>query len=129
MTPSKIKLSKENGSLTLEYSDGSQFTLSGEYLRVHSPSAEVRGHGEGQEVLQHGKKSVKVTNIEATGNYAVQLHFSDGHDTGIFSWEYLRDLGDNYENHWQLYLQRLQAEGKHRDVNVQVVQLVDPTQH
>jgi len=81
MTPSKIKLNKEEGSLSLEYSDGSHFTLTGEYLRVHSPSAEVRGHGKGQEVLQFGKKDVKVANLEASGNYAIQITFDDGHDS------------------------------------------------
>ena len=126
MTPTKIKLSKKGGSLSLEYSDGSQFVLSGEYLRVHSPSAEVRGHGEGQETLQHGKKGVKVTHLETAGNYAVQLHFSDGHNTGIYSWDYLRELGVNESQYWQTYLEKLQAAGKHRDADIQVVQLVDP---
>jgi len=129
MTPTKIKLSKEDGSLSLQYSDGNVFTLSGEYLRVHSPSAEVRGHGEGQEVLQHGKKGVKVAHLETAGNYAVLLHFSDDHNTGIYSWDYLYDLGINEEKHWGAYLEKLQAAGKHRDATVQVVQLMDPTQH
>lgn len=127
MTPSKLKLSKEDGSLSLQYSDGSRFTLSGEYLRVHSPSAEVRGHGAGQEILQFGKKGVKVDHLETAGNYAVQLHFSDGHNTGIYSWEFLRDLSVNYADHWQKYLEKLSTEGKHRDSSVQVVQLIDPS--
>lgn len=126
MIPTKIKLHKEDGSLTLEYSDGSQFTLSGEYLRVNSPSAEVRGHGRGQEVLQYGKKHTGVTAIEPSGNYAIQLTFSDGHDTGIYSWDYLRDLAINYDAYWQAYLEQLQQAGKARDPDVQVVQLVDP---
>ncbi|MEH6466703.1 MAG: gamma-butyrobetaine hydroxylase-like domain-containing protein, partial [Porticoccus sp.] len=81
MVPTKIKLHKEDGSLSLEYSNGNHFTLTGEYLRIHSPSAEVRGHGKGQEVLQHGKKDIKITGLEPSGNYALQLTFSDGHDT------------------------------------------------
>lgn len=127
MTPTKIRLSKEDGSLSLEYADGSLFTLSGEYLRVYSPSAEVRGHGPGQEVLQHGKKHIKVTHIKPSGNYGVQLTFSDGHDTGIYAWSYLYDLGNNHAHHWQQYLDRLNAAGKHRDPEVQTVQLIDPS--
>ena len=128
MVPIKIKLHKEDGSLSLEYSDGSHFTLSGEYLRIHSPSAEVRGHGKGQEILQHGKKDVKVSSLESSGNYALQLTFSDDHDTGIYSWDYLYDLATNHSKYWQNYLAALHEAGKNREVNVQVVQLVDPKQ-
>jgi len=126
MVPIKIKLHKEDGSLSLEYSDGSHFTLSGEYLRIHSPSAEVRGHGKGQEILQYGKKDVKVSSLESSGNYALQLTFSDDHDTGIYSWDYLYDLATNHSKYWQNYLAALHDAGKNREVNVQVVQLVDP---
>lgn len=128
MVPTKIKLHKEDGSLTLEYADGSHFTLTGEYLRVHSPSAEVRGHGKGQEVLQYGKKDVKISSLEPSGNYALRLTFSDGHDTGIYSWDYFYDLTTNHSQHWENYLATLQRAGKHREANVQVVQLVDPNQ-
>ncbi|MBL4566618.1 MAG: DUF971 domain-containing protein [Porticoccus sp.] len=128
MVPIKIKLHKEDGSLSLEYSDGSHFTLSGEYLRIHSPSAEVRGHGKGQEILQHGKKDIKVSSLESSGNYALQLTFSDDHDTGIYSWDYLYDLATNHSKYWQNYLAALHDAGKNREVNVQVVQLVDPKQ-
>ena len=128
MINTKIKLNKENGSLSLAYTDGRQFTFSGEFLRVHSPSAEVRGHGKGQEVLQHGKKDVKVIHLEPTGNYAIRLIFNDEHDTGIYSWEYLQELGENQEQYWEDYLQKLQTAGKHRDASVQVVQLMDPRQ-
>jgi DUF971 family protein len=128
MVPAKIKLHKEDGSLTLEYADGSHFILTGEYLRVHSPSAEVRGHGKGQEVLQYGKHGIKISSIEPSGNYALRLTFSDGHDTGIYSWDYLYDLASNHNQHWDNYLATLQRAGKHREANIQVVQLVDPNQ-
>ncbi len=126
MVPTKIKLHKEEGSLSLEYADGSHFTLTGEYLRIHSPSAEVRGHGRGQEILQHGKKEVKVTGLTPSGNYALQLTFSDGHDTGIYSWDYLFDLATNHSKYWQNYLAALHEAGKRREADVQVVQFQNP---
>ena len=128
MSPSKIKLNKQEGSLLLEYSDGSHFTLTGEYLRVHSPSAEVRGHGKGQEVLQFGKQDVKVANLEPSGNYAIQITFDDNHDSGIYSWDYLYDLAINHSQYWRKYTEALQKASKHREASVQVVQLVDPKQ-
>jgi DUF971 family protein len=109
--------------LELVYADGERFELSCELLRVYSPSAEVRGHGPGQEVLQTGKKEVAITDIKAVGNYALQLVFDDGHDTGIYSWEYLRDLADERETLWQRYLDRLRAEGLSRDPDVQVLRI------
>ncbi|TNE82817.1 MAG: DUF971 domain-containing protein [Gammaproteobacteria bacterium] len=126
MTPKRVKIHREDGSLTLEYQGGDCFTLSGEYLRVHSPSAEVRGHGKGQEVLQYGKKDVKITAAQGAGNYALQLTFSDGHDSGIYSWDYLYDLATHYQQYWQDYLDALHREGKSREAGVQVVQLLDP---
>lgn len=126
MLPNKVKVGKEDGSLTLEYPDGACFTMSGEYLRVHSPSAEVKGHGPGQEVLQHGKQGVRVTGAAASGNYALTLTFSDGHNSGIYSWEYLRDLAQNHEQYWQHYLDKLTQSGKFRDANTQPVKLMDP---
>ena len=126
MVPTKIRLHKEEGSLSLEYADGSHFTLTGEYLRIHSPSAEVRGHGKGQEILQHGKKEVKVTGLTSSGNYALQLTFSDGHDTGIYSWDYLFDLATNHSKYWQNYLAALHEAGKRREADVQVVQFQNP---
>jgi len=128
MVPTKIKLHKENGSLSLEYGNGDHFTLTGEYLRIHSPSAEVRGHGKGQEILQHGKKDVKITGLESSGNYALQLTFSDGHDTGIYSWDYLYDLATNHNKYWQNYLTVLHEAGKRREAGVQVVQFTEPKQ-
>ena len=88
--------------------------LSCEFLRVYSPSAEVRGHGKGQEVLQLGKENVNITAIEPVGNYAVKLVFSDGHDTGLYSWDYLYDLGKDYEALWLEYLGKLSLAGIHR---------------
>lgn len=126
MVPTKIRLHKDDGGLSLEYADGSQFTLTGEYLRIHSPSAEVRGHGKGQEILQHGKKDVKVTGLTSSGNYALQLTFSDGHDTGIYSWDYLFDLATNHSKYWQNYLAALHEAGKRREADVQVVQFQNP---
>ena len=129
MTPEKIKLSIEDGSLRLEYADSSRFTLTGEYLRVHSPSAEVRGHGKGQGILQSGKHGVRITHVAPSGNYALQVTFSDGHDSGIFTWDYLRDLAINYERYWQDYLSALEAAGEFREPDRQVVRLISPTRH
>jgi DUF971 family protein len=99
----------------MAFSDGSSFRLTCEFLRVHSPSAEVRGHGPGQEQLQTGKKDVQITAVEPVGAYAVRLVFSDGHDTGLYSWEYLYHLGVNQDRLWRDYLQRLQAAGGSRE--------------
>lgn len=126
MAPIKIKLCKKEGSLSLEYSNGDHFILTGEYLRVHSPSAEVRGHGKGQEILQYGKEFIKICNVESSGNYAIKLTFSDSHDSGIYTWGYLRDLASNYSKYWQTYLTALHNAGKSREPNVQIVQLVQP---
>lgn len=112
--PTEIKLHQKSRVLEVTFDDGSHFNLSCEYLRVFSPSAEVRGHGPGQEVLQLGKEAVNITAIEPVGSYAVTLHFDDGHNTGIYSWEYLHDLGTNQEQNWQRYLERLTAAGHSR---------------
>ncbi|MEM8498216.1 MAG: DUF971 domain-containing protein [Pseudomonadota bacterium] len=115
--PSNIHLHKHSAELELTYSDDESYRLSCEYLRVYSPSAEVRGHGKGQEVLQTGKKYVNIDAIEATGNYAIQITFNDGHDTGIYSWDYLYDLCTNQKSKWQDYLSRLKAEEASREPN------------
>jgi len=115
--PSNIHLHKHSAELELGYGNNESYRLSCEYLRVHSPSAEVRGHGQGQEVLQTGKKYVNIDSIEATGNYAIQITFNDGHDTGIYSWDYLYDLCTNQQAKWQDYLARLQAENSSREPN------------
>jgi DUF971 family protein len=112
--PTEIKLHQKSRVLEVTFDDGSHFNLPCEYLRVFSPSAEVRGHGPGQEVLQLGKEGVNITAIEPVGSYAVTLHFDDGHNTGIYSWEYLHDLGANQEQNWQRHLERLTAAGHKR---------------
>ncbi len=112
--PTDIKLHQQSRVLELVFDDGYTCNLSCEYLRVNSPSAEVRGHGPGQEVLQVGKESVGITQIEPTGNYAVKLHFDDGHNSGIYRWDYLYELGKNFEENWQSYLDQLDAAGKSR---------------
>lgn len=126
MIPSAIELHKQSRILELRYKDGQILKFDAEYLRVYSPSAEVRGHHPSQAVLQHGKKHVELTAITAVGNYAIQLTFNDGHDSGIFSWDYLYDLGKNREQYWQDYLQLLTQEGKTRDPEAQVINLLDP---
>ena len=101
--------------MEIAFDDGKTFRLPYEYLRVHSPSAEVRGHGPGQEVLQTGKKSVEIRSMEPVGSYAVQPQFSDGHATGIYSWDYLYELGQNQDKLWKEYLAKLQAAGASRE--------------
>jgi len=125
MTPTDIKLHRKSGILELKYADGGIYSLPAEFLRVYSPSAEVRGHGPGQEVLQTGKIDVKIDNIEAVGNYAVRLHFSDDHNTGIFSWEYLRELCINQASLWDDYLLRLKKAGARRERLLKGVQIVN----
>jgi DUF971 family protein len=114
-TPTEIKLHQKSRALEITYADGKTFTLPCEFLRVHSPSAEVRGHGPGQEVLQAGKREVNISRIEPVGTYAVQLYFSDGHDTGIYSWELLYEFGLHQEEMWAHYLRRMQEAGASRD--------------
>lgn len=113
--PTGIKFHKQSKLLDIAFSDGKAFQFSCEFLRVHSPSAEVGGHGPGQEVLQTGKKTVTIVKIEPVGNYAIQLHFSDGHNTGLYSWDLLRRYGLNQDEMWQRYLQRLQEAGASRE--------------
>jgi DUF971 family protein len=114
-TPTEITLHQKSRVLEIAFSDGSRFELPFELLRVYSPSAEVRGHGPGQEVLQTGKKDIDILALEPVGSYAVQPKFSDGHATGIFSWEYLHELGSNRAELWQTYLERLKAAGGRRE--------------
>lgn len=113
-TPTDIKLHKKSKSLELIFVDAG-FELRAEYLRVHSPSAEVRGHGVGQEILQVNKKFVAISAIEIVGNYALKITFDDGHDSGLFTWDYLYDLAHNEETYWQRYLQLLAEQGGSRD--------------
>ncbi len=113
--PTEIRLHQASRALEIAYADGRSFRLPCEFLRVYSPSAEVRGHGPGQEVLQTGKKDIAITKIEPVGNYAVQLTFSDGHDTGIYSWDLLYEYGARQDEMWQNYLQRLKEAGASRE--------------
>ena len=113
--PTEIKLHQKSRVLEIAFADGATFHLPCEFLRVYSPSAEVRGHGPGQEVLQTGKKDVEISRIEPVGQYAVQLHFSDGHDTGIYSWDLLYDYGVRQDEMWRIYLKRMDEAGASRE--------------
>ena len=115
MTPSEVRLTDAHRLLILSYEDGGRYELSAEYLRVHSPSAEVRGHGPGEEKLQVGKENVTITAIDPVGHYAIRLSFDDGHNTGLYSWTYLRELAVDKAVKWQDYLDRLKAAGYARD--------------
>jgi DUF971 family protein len=115
--PTEINFHKVSRILELTFNDGSHFELPAEYLRVYSPSAEVQGHGPGQEVLQIGKEDVNISRLEPVGHYAINLSFDDNHDTGIYSWEYLYQLGAHYDKKWQNYLERLKAAGYTRKEN------------
>ena len=113
--PVSINLRQKSRVLVIAFDDGSEFELSCELLRVYSPSAEVRGHGPGQEVLQVGKENVNIGEIEPVGNYAVRLVFDDGHATGIYTWEYLHDLGMNRNAYWDRYVAALNKAGHPRE--------------
>ena len=113
--PTEIKLHQVSRKLEIAFDDGTRFELPYEFLRVSSPSAEVRGHGQGQGVLQVGKKNIEIKGIEPVGNYAVQLIFSDGHDTGLFSWGYLYELGENHAELWASYLSQMAAASASRE--------------
>jgi len=113
--PTEIKLHQKSRILEIAFSDGKTFQLPCEFLRVYSPSAEVRGHGPGQEVLQVGKKNVNITKIDPVGSYAIQLTFSDSHDTGLYSWDLLYDYGMRQDEMWQQYLKRMEEAGASRE--------------
>ncbi len=117
-TPTEIKLHQASHKMEIAFTDGAHFELPFEFLRVYSPSAEVRGHGPGQEVLQVGKREVLITAAEPVGHYGINLFFSDGHDTGIYSWEYLYDLGVNQAAMWDEYLKRMEAAGASREPGI-----------
>jgi DUF971 family protein len=112
--PTEITLHQQSRELEIAFADGAHYHLPYEFLRVHSPSAEVRGHGPGQEVLQAGKQDVNVLNVEPVGSYAMKIVFDDGHDSGLYTWEYLRHLGANQDSLWQDYLHRLEVAGESR---------------
>ena len=113
--PTEIKLHQATRVMELSFADGTAFRLPYEFLRVYSPSAEVRGHGPGQETLQVGKREVTIAEIEPVGHYAIRPKFSDGHDTGIYSWDYLYDLGVRHDELWARYIARLEQAGASRD--------------
>ena len=113
--PTEIKLRKQSKRLILSFDDGETFDFSFEFLRVHSPSAEVRGHGPGQETLQTGKEAVVITQIEPVGHYAIRLVFDDGHNTGLYTWAYLHELGTDMDAKWRAYLDRLKDAGYARN--------------
>lgn len=121
--PTGIELHKKAKTLELIYSDSERYQLSCEYLRVYSPSAEVKGHGPGQEVLQTGKINVTINAMEPVGSYALQIFFSDDHDSGIFSWDYFYKLCINQDDWWQNYLDRIADAGANRDPDIQVVRI------
>jgi DUF971 family protein len=114
-SPSNIVLHTVSRVLEIAFDDGASFRLPFEFLRVYSPSAEVRGHGPGQEVLQVGKRDVLISDLRSVGHYAIQPVFSDGHDSGIFAWDYLYELGANQQQLWSDYLARLEAAGASRE--------------
>ena len=122
-TPTNIVLTESKDMLIVKYDQEAEHHLPAEYLRVLSPSAEVRGHGKGQEVLQYGKRRVLIQGIQKAGNYAIQITFNDGHDSGIFTWDYLYELGEGYTDNWISYLGRLHEAGQSREAGVQVVNL------
>jgi len=113
--PTEIKLHQASRVLEIAFANGRNFRLPYEFLRVHSPSAEVRGHGPGQETLQTGKRGVTIDSVEPVGHYALRPTFSDGHATGIYSWDYLYELGERQDEMWRRYLERLAAAGASRD--------------
>ena len=113
--PTDIKLHQVSKVLEVSFDSGETFNLPCEYLRVYSQSAEVTGHAPGQEVLQVGKQAVNITDITPVGNYAIKLHFDDGHDTGLYTWERLYELGVNQEQYWVDYLRRLMRAGHQHD--------------
>ncbi|MBB3167213.1 gamma-butyrobetaine hydroxylase-like domain-containing protein [Simiduia aestuariiviva] len=123
MVPEKIKLHKGTQTLELVF-QGQAFLLPAEFLRVHSPSAEVKGHGPGQAILQTGKRNVALVKVEPVGNYALKLIFNDGHDSGIYTWQYLHDLALHQDRYWGAYLQALHQAGATRDPDTQVVKFI-----
>lgn len=123
--PEKVKLHRQSRTLELQFG-AANYTLSAELLRVYSPSAEVQGHGPGQETLQHGKLQVGIERLEASGHYGLRIYFDDGHDSGIFTWGYLRKLGEEQSALMDEYEEKLRKAGLSRDADTQIVRLIDP---
>jgi DUF971 family protein len=124
--PTTLKLHRQSRVLEVQYADGTRFELPCEYLRVYSPSAEVRGHGAGEPLLVPGKRTVNIEKVEPVGQYAVRLRFDDGHDTGLYSWDVLDDLGRNHDRYWAHYLVRLSEHGLSRDSDVTKLSALPP---
>ncbi len=120
--PKKIRLDSQRQVLQLSYAEGESHELAAEFLRVNSPSAEVQGHG--QPILQHGKQHVRISKVQPAGNYALKIVFDDGHDSGLFTWDYLYKLGCNQQQIWQQYLEQLEANGKFRDPDQSLIKLL-----
>ena len=112
--PTEITLHQKSKNLEISFDDGARYRLPFEFLRVYSPSAEVRGHGKGQEVLQTGKQDVSLTDVTPIGSYALKLTFDDGHDSGLYTWDYLRELGEHQETMWNDYLRQMDEAGESR---------------
>lgn len=128
MTPEAVRLHRKSGILEIRYPDGGLYSLPAEYLRVYSPSAEVQGHGPGQEILQTGKQGILIDKLEPVGSYALKIHFSDSHNTGLYTWDYLRRLCLEQPEMWQRYLNRMEAAGESRQplsADTQVVRIMD----
>jgi DUF971 family protein len=125
--PTAIKLHQKSRVLDVTYADGTRYELPCEYLRVHSPSAEVRGHGGGEPALVPGKRNVNIAKVEPVGQYAVRLVFDDGHDTGLYSWDVLADLGAHRDEYWAHYLKRLEEHGMSRDSDVTKLSALPPS--
>lgn len=125
VAPTRIQLHKQSGLLELQFGEKTS-QLTAEFLRVHSPSAEVKGHGKGQEVLQYGKKNVLISGIQASGNYAILLIFDDGHDSGIYTWDYLEALCNNQKKLWDEYLLKLNNAGLSREAHTSAIRFIQP---
>ncbi|MGH6959789.1 MAG: gamma-butyrobetaine hydroxylase-like domain-containing protein [Dongiaceae bacterium] len=125
-TPSTLRLHRKSRRLEIGYADGTRYELPCEYLRVYSPSAEVRGHGGGEPVIVPGKRNVGIDKVEPVGQYAVRLNFDDGHQTGLYSWDVLEDLGANHDRYWARYLARLEQHGLTRDSEVTKLSALPP---
>ena len=123
LKPEKIIVSKSKDVLKLTYKSKPEITLTAEYLRVFSPSAEVRGHRSSDHILQVGKKNVVILDVKTVGLYAIQILFDDGHDSGIYSWDYLVSLRENYDKNWNSYLRKLKNENKSRLPDIQILKI------
>lgn len=123
--PKSIKINKARDAISLKFDESGTFHISAEFLRVMSPSAEVRGHSRDEAILQTGKRDVVIEDIQKTGNYALRIYFDDGHDSGIYSWDYLHELSTNHAEYWSQYLKNLHTSGESRDKETQTLKVLD----